>query len=273
MIDSHQHFWKFDPIRDAWINDQMKVIQRDFLPGDLAPLLASNGLSGSVAVQADQSETETHFLLSLASEHDFIKGVVGWIDLRDEKLSQRLEYFSPFKKLKGLRHIVQGEADGFLDQPGFLNGIRQLQRFDLTYDVLIYSRQLEEAIRFVKKFPNQKFVIDHIAKPVISKKEWEPWAKGMTEMARMENVYCKISGMVTEADWSGWTKDTFTPYLKLVFEKFGSKRILYGSDWPVCLVAASYQQQFLIVSDFLAQLSSSEKKAVMGENAVRFYNL
>lgn len=273
MIDSHQHFWKFDPIRDAWIDDRMRVIQRNFLPDDLAPLLSSSNISGSIAVQTDQSEDETQFLLELANDHEFINGVVGWIDFKGERLPQRLEHFSQFKKLKGFRHIVQGEANGFLDHLRFLNGIKRLQEFDFTYDVLIYSRQLEEAIRFVKKFPNQKFVIDHIAKPVISKKEWEPWATGMTKMSELENVYCKISGMVTEAVWSDWSKDTFNPYLDLVFEKFGCQRILYGSDWPVCLVAASYEQQLSIVSDYIAQLTSSEKNAVMGENAVRFYNL
>lgn len=273
MIDSHQHFWKFDPVRDAWINDQMKIIQRDFFPIDLAPIISKNGIEGTVAVQADQSEDETNFLLSLANENDFIKGVVGWVDLKSENLPERLQHYSQFKKLKGFRHIVQAEEDGFLDQTSFRKGIKLLRDFNFTYDVLIYSRQLPEAIRFVKNFPDQKFVIDHIAKPVISKNEWKPWAKGMTEIAQFENVYCKVSGMVTEANWLSWTEETFKPYLDFVFEKFGTKRIMYGSDWPVCLVAASYEQQLSIVQNFISKLSPSEKNDVMGENAIRFYNL
>jgi L-fuconolactonase len=273
MIDAHQHFWIFDPVRDAWINDQMKVIQKDFLPTDLAPILQQNKIEGTIAVQADQSEKETEFLLSLAEKNDFIKGVVGWVDLQDRNANQRLEHFSQFKNLKGIRHIVQGEADGFLDQPDFLNGIKLLEHFNFTYDILIYSRQLEEAVRFAKKFPNQKFVIDHIAKPAITKNEWEPWAKGMAEIAKMENVFCKVSGMVTEANWLSWTESSFKPYLDLVFEKFGTKRIMYGSDWPVCLVAASYEQQLNIVTSYISKLSLTEKNAVMGENAGRFYNL
>ena len=224
-------------------------------------------------MQADQSENETNFLLSLAIENDFIKGVVGWVDLRAENISEVLQYYSRFKKIKGFRHVVQAESDGFLDRLPFRKGVKLLRNFNFTYDLLIYSRQLPEAIRFVKDFPDQKFVIDHIAKPVISKNEWEPWAKGMTEIAQFENVCCKVSGMVTEANWSSWTEETFKPYLDLVFEKFGTKRILYGSDWPVCLVAASYEQQLSIVQNFISQLSLSEKNDVMGENAIRFYNL
>ncbi len=273
IVDSHQHFWKFDPLRDAWINDQMKVIQRDFFPKDLAPILSNEGIDGTVAVQADQSENETNFLLSLAHENDFIKGIVGWIDLRAENISEGLQYYSRFKKIKGFRHIVQAEPDGFLDQSSFRKGIKLLRDFNFTYDVLIYSRQLPEASRFVKEFPDQNFVIDHIAKPVISKHEWEPWAKGMTEIAQCENVYCKISGMVTEANWSMWTQETFKPYLDVIFEKFGTKRIMYGSDWPVCLVAANYDQQLSIVQNFIAHLSQSERMAVMGGTAKLFYNL
>ncbi len=273
MLDSHQHFWHFDPLRDAWINDQMKLIQRDFLPKDLDSILQKNKIEGTIAVQADQSENETSFLLSLAEENAFIKGVVGWVDLRDHNLNKRLDHFSQFKKLKGIRHIVQAEADGFMDQPDFVRGIELLERFNFTYDILIYSRQLEEAFRFAKRFPNQKLVVDHIAKPTISQKEWEPWAKGIAKLAQLQNVHCKISGMVTEADWKNWNHRTFIPYLDWVFEKFGASRVMYGSDWPVCLVAASYEQQLNIVTSYISKLSSTEKNAVMGENAAGFYNL
>lgn len=272
-IDAHQHFWKYDPIRDAWITDEMKIIQRDFLPVDLEPLLRQNAIHGCVAVQADQSEQETEFLLALAHQYDFIKGVVGWVDLRAENVIDRLEYFTQFKKLKGFRHIVQGEPDQFLLQKDFCLGIDALKKKGFTYDILIYPKQLEAVIAFVKLFPEQLFVIDHIAKPNIREGRLADWALHLKTLAKFENVYCKLSGMVTEADWKNWTPEHLTPYLDLVLESFGSQRVMYGSDWPVCLVAATYQQQLRLVEQYIARLSVAEQAAIMGGNAMRFYNL
>jgi L-fuconolactonase len=272
-IDSHQHFWKFDPVRDSWITDDMKVIQRDFLPSDLAPILKENKIDACVAVQADQSENETQFLIDLASTNDFVKGVVGWVDLRSELLDQRLQYFSDFKKLKGFRHIAQGEPLGFLRGVAFSKGISALTKFNFTYDILIYPHQIQDAIGLVSKHPDQKFVIDHLAKPVIREKEFTHWASQMKELASFKNVFCKISGMVTEAVWGQWTNDDFRPYLDFVMNHFGTARVMYGSDWPVCLVAATYEKQLSIVNEYLQSFSDSEKHKIMGENAIRFYNL
>lgn len=273
-IDSHQHFWQYDPIRDGWITDKMNAIQRDFLPADLEPILKTNAIDGCVSVQADQSETETSFLLNHAQQHDFIKGVVGWVDLTSESISERLDYFQHFKKLRGFRHIVQGEPDpDFLLRKDFCRGIRALQQNGFTYDILIYPKQLETTIQFVKLFPNQTFVIDHIAKPNIREGELEYWASHLKTLAQSGSVYCKLSGMVTEADWKNWKSEIFTPYLDLVLEAFGSQRVMYGSDWPVCLLAASYEQQLGIVEQYIATLSPTEQKNIMGGNAIRFYNL
>ena len=210
-IDSHQHFWKYDPVKDAWINDDMKVIQRDFMPEDLEPLLHENGIDGCIAVQADQSEAETHFLLELAQNNDFVKGVVGWVDLRIPDLKSRLDYFSQFKKLKGFRHIVQAEPeDDFLLKDDFCNGIAQLEQYNFTYDILILPKHLPYAVELVKRFPNQKFVIDHLAKPNFKQNDFSDWKKGIIVLAKCENVYCKVSGLVTEADWNNWSETDFT---------------------------------------------------------------
>jgi len=273
VIDSHQHFWKFNPVRDAWITEEMKVIQRDFLPHDLEPLLRQHGINGCVAVQADQSETETEFLISLADQHDFIEGVVGWVDLRAHDLRERLAYFSNHKKIKGFRHIVQGEPAGFLLDKKFITGVRMLAAFDFTYDLLIGHHQLEEALKFVHHCADVKIVVDHLAKPNIKGKEKTHWELNMAAMSTFQNVHCKISGMVTEADWHHWKKEDFFPYLDELVESFGPARLMYGSDWPVCLLAANYEQQFAIVKQYVQQLSDREKLQVLGENARKFYNL
>jgi len=272
-IDTHQHFWKFDPVRDNWIDDTMKVIQRDFLPPDLAPVLHENKIEGCVSVQADQSENETQFLLNLAHKNNFIKGVVGWVDLRSPQLTERLEYYSAFKKLKGFRHIVQAEPIGFMRSPEFSKGISALKNFNFTYDILIYPHQIQDAIWLVQEHPDQKFVLDHMAKPVIREKEFSNWSAGIKELASYENVWCKLSGMVTEAVWKEWTQDDFKPYLDFVIQYFGTNRVMYGSDWPVCLVAAAYQNQLGIIEDYLKSFPGSEIHKIMGENAIQFYNL
>jgi L-fuconolactonase len=274
VIDSHQHFWRFDPVRDAWITEDMAAIRRDFLPGDLAPELHANGVDATIAVQADQSEEETEFLLGLAEGNRRIAGVVGWLDLRSPAIESRLEYFSRFKKLRGVRHVAQAEPDDrFLVQADFVRGVRQLARFELTYDILIYPRQLPAAIELVAKLPEQKFVVDHLAKPEIKAKKIEPWAALIRELAANPNVYCKLSGMVTEADWKKWKREDFEPYLDLVFGAFGADRLMFGSDWPVCLVAATYSQVKNIVESYVNRHESNAKANILGGNAVRIYGL
>lgn len=273
MIDAHQHFWKYDATRHGWISDEMKAIRRDFQPADLKPLLDKHGIAGCVAVQVDQTEDETLALLTLANQHDFIKGVVGWIDLRNENLESRLEYFSALKKLKGFRHIVQGEKPGFLAQKSIIKGVQRLHAHQFTYDLLIYHHQLEEALAFVRVVPETRIIVDHIAKPAISTGAVSEWEKHMRVLAKYPNIYCKVSGMVTEAEWPGWKYEDFVPYLNIVTEAFGTDRLVYGSDWPVCLVAAGYDQQFSIIQKYFSSFSEHEKKKILGENAERFYNL
>lgn len=273
-IDSHQHFWKFDPVRDSWINESMAVIQRDFLPEDIKPLLSDNGMGGCVSVQADQSEAENKFLLNHANQHDFIKGVVGWIDLQAGNIQEQLDYYSQFKKLKGFRHILQGEKQrDFMLRPAFKRGIAALHSFGFTYDILIFPDQLEFTKKFIEAFPYQPFVIDHIAKPYIKDQKIDDWKKDITSIAKFENVSCKISGMVTEANWKNWKKEDFTPYLDVVVEAFGMKRLMFGSDWPVCLVAAPYAEVVKLVSEYFSGFSEDEQDDFFGRNASRFYNL
>ena len=273
-IDSHQHFWKFDPVRDSWIDEPMATIQRDFSPMDLKPLLAANSFEGSVVVQSDQSEAENAFQLDNASRNEFIKGVVGWVDLQADNVHDRLAYYSQFKKMKGFRHVLQGEKQrDFMLRPQFKKGIGELHAFGFTYDILIYPDQLSFTEQFVKSFPYQPFVIDHIAKPYIKDKKIDQWKKELQALGKYENVSCKISGMVTEAEWKNWKKEDFRPYLDVVFETFGTHRIMFGSDWPVCLVAASYTQVVDIVKDYFSTLSANEQEAFFKSNAERFYKL
>src|SRR5215831_12123882 len=240
-IDSHQHFWRYEEKKDAWITDEMAVLKRDFLPQNLLPELQANRMDGTVVVQTAQSEQETMFLLNLAAEHNQIDGVVGWVDLRSPDLPERLEYFHQFEKLSGFRHIVQSEPDDrFMLQRDFLRGIAALKRFDFTYDILIYPRQLPAALELVAKFPEQRFVIDHLAKPLIRSKSLSPWSDEIRRLGTNQNVYCKLSGLTTEADWSHWCEDDFKPYLDAVFDAFGPDRLMFGSDWPVCLLAGAY---------------------------------
>lgn len=272
-IDSHQHFWKFDPVRHSWIDSSMQNIAKDFLPKDLKPLLETNLMDGCIAVQADQSETETQFLLGLAEENSFIKGVVGWVDLSAEDLSQRLEVFSKNTLFKGVRHVLQAEKEGFMLKDPFLRGISELKNFNLTYDILIYPNQLEEARLLIEKNPDQPFVLDHLAKPYIKQQKIKNWASDIKELAKYKNVYCKLSGIVTEADWNHWQFENFKKYLSVAFDTFGSDRLMFGSDWPVCLLAGSYEHVVKIIDLFIENLEQEEKNNIMGGNACNFYNL
>lgn len=274
IIDAHQHFWQYDPKRHEWIDDSMSVIRRDFLPYDLQKVYETEGISGCVAVQADQTEAETKYLLELAGLYDFIKGVVGWVDLRATDIQEKLDHFSQYRKLVGFRHVVQGESDvNFLLRKDFMRGIEELLPYHFTYDILVYPHQLGAVLEFVRQHPHQSFVIDHLAKPYIKDGFYDGWALLMRAIARQENVHCKVSGMVTEADWDHWTYKDLVPYLDLVFEVFGPNRIMYGSDWPVCLVAAQYPLVKGIVEQYLVKLSPDEQAKVWGLNAKRFYSL
>ncbi len=273
-IDSHQHFWKYNPTRDTWITNRMSALKRDFLPEDLAPECEKNGIEATIAVQAEQSEKETEFLLDLANRNPKIAGVVGWVDLCSPLVRERLSFFSRFEKLRGFRHIVQSEPDDrFLVRKEFMGGIARLEEFRFTYDILIYPKQLPAAIDLVAKFPGQRFVIDHMAKPEIKTNSSTPWAVQMRTVSKNPNVYCKLSGLVTETTWNSWKNEDFKPYLDVVFDAFGTKRLMFGSDWPVCLLAASYQQVKHIIEDYLSGHSSEEKELIFGRNAIDFYGL
>ncbi len=274
VIDAHQHFWKFDPVRDGWINDEMKIIQKDFLPADLEILLKENGIDGSVVVQSAQSEEENEFQLKNAEQYDFIKGVVGWTDLQAENVDEKLEHYQQYKKLKGFRHVLQGELQrDLMLQTAFMSGVSKLDKYGFTYDLLIFPDQLKYAVELVAAFPGQRFVLDHIAKPGIKNKNIDEWKKDILALADHKNVYCKISGLVTETDWNNWKKEDFNPYLDVVVECFGIKRIMYGSDWPVCIVAASYKEMKNIVDDYFASFSKDEQEDFFGNTAIEFYNL
>ena len=273
-IDSHQHFWKFDPVRDAWIKPEMAVIRRDFLPEDLEPELKANGIDATIAVQADQSEAETEFLVELAARNKFVAGVVGWVDLRARNLDERLAYWSERASVVGFRHIAQAEPnDRFLATSEFAGGVARLKPFGFTYDLLVYPRQLPAAIELASRLPDQPFVLDHIAKPPIKSGEQGAWCGHICELAQNRNVYCKLSGIVTEADWLRWTAEHCTPYLDVVFEAFGPDRLMFGSDWPVCLLAGSYQRMLALIEDYVLTHHAAAAPKIFGENAARFYGV
>jgi L-fuconolactonase len=273
-IDAHQHFWKYTAEEYAWINDEMQGLKRDFLPKDLELEIQQAGFSGSIAVQARQSLDETRWLLSLADQHNIIKGVVGWVDLCSKSIEEQLEEFSQHPKLVGVRHVVQDEPDNrFMLRDGFLNGISLLKKYDLVYDLLIFPRHLPVAIELVKMFPDQTFVLDHIAKPDIKGNQIDPWKDDIIKLASYSNVCCKLSGMVTEADWKKWKMEDFQPYLETVIGTFGSDRLLFGSDWPVCTLAGSYQSVMDIVIEYINKLDQQKSYDILGGNAVRVFNI
>ena len=272
-IDSHQHFWKFSPQAFPWIGESRAVMQRDFLPPDLQPLLEDNEFDGTVAVQALQTLEETQWLLDLSDPYPFIKAVVGWVDLRSDRVGEQLDRFTRHPKFRGVRHIVQDEADDFMGGAAFRRGIQAVGDRGLTYDLLVFPRQLQAAINLVSRFPKQKFVLDHLAKPEIEAGNLEPWLGRIRELAQHPNVACKLSGLVTEADWGNWSRDQFTPFLTGAWEAFGPGRLLVGSDWPVCLPAASYDEVIDVVWHFLQQYRTADREAVLGGNAVSFYGI
>lgn len=274
IIDAHQHFWNYDRARHGWIDDRMSAIQRDFLPAELKSIYNQHHIDGCVAVQVEQDESENDYFLNLATQYHFIRGIVGWIDLRSRNIEERLDNYRHIPLMKGFRHIVQGEQDPrFMLGDDFCRGVAALGRHQFTYDILVYHHQLPQVTAFIKKFPEQPFIIDHLAKPAIAKGDIDEWRKHMKTIAGYPQVYCKVSGLVTEADWKTWTYNDLAPYLDTVLGAFGPSRLVYGSDWPVCLVAASYERQYSVVREMIASLSASEKAAILGENAIRFYHL
>ncbi len=273
FIDAHQHFWKYNPVRDSWIDETMGVLKKDFLPKDLVPILKRNNIDGCIAVQADQSEEETQFLLDLAKDNPIIKGVVGWVNLMNENVESRLAHFSKDSKFKGVRHILQAETEDFVLNPDFQNGISKLEKFNLTYDILVFPNQINNIITLVKKSPNQVFILDHIGKPYIKSGKIKYWREAILELASYPNVYCKISGMVTEANLKTWNTKDFKLYLDVVFESFGIDRLLFASDWPVCLLATEYEEVLKVCMDYITSLSKNEQNKIMGLNAILVYNL
>jgi L-fuconolactonase len=273
-IDAHQHYWRFRPADFPWIDSGMPELSRDRLPSDVEPELSRLEIHGVVAVQARQALEETRWLLEVSERHPFILGVVGWVDLCSRDAGEQLAKFSRDHRLVGIRHLVQDEPDdSFVQRRDFQRGLAAVGREGLVYDLLIHPRHLPHAIDLVREFPAQPFVLDHLAKPLIKKGVLSPWGEDLRVLGREPNVYCKLSGMVTEADWKDWKPEDFAPYLDVVLEAFGTDRLLFGSDWPVCTLAATYAQVLHVVEDYIAKLSSEEKGAILGGTAARVYGL
>jgi L-fuconolactonase len=273
-LDAHQHFWKYSAEQYGWINDDMANLKRDYLPADLKPLLAAEGFDGSIAVQARQEEEETNWLLQLAEENEFVKGVVGWVDLCSAEVKEELERLAQHPKFVGVRHVLQDEQDDeFMLRRDFKRGIGLLAQHRLTYDLLLYPRHLPVAARLVREFPDQPFVLDHIAKPLIAGGLVEPWDRDIRELATFDNVSCKLSGMVTEAEWKEWESADFRPYLDVVFEAFGPDRLMIGSDWPVCTLSGDYSATLGIVREYISQLDSSVQEDILGLNCAEIYRV
>ncbi len=274
IIDTHHHLWSYNQAEFGWIDDDMTVIRRSFLPYDLVSTLSTTEVEKVITVQARQSTDETDWLLYLASQYTMMAGVVGWLPLEDVKISHLLEKYSENKWLRGLRHVIQGEPDPeFILGKNFNRGISLLKQYDLVYDILIFEHQLPATIRFVDMHPGQQFVLDHIAKPRIRTKELQPWASNIRELARRGNVSCKISGMVTEADYQNWSGEQLMPYFDVVIEAFGPSRLMFGSDWPVCLVASSYSRWLDLVRKAISKLDPSDQDMILCSNAQRIYNI
>lgn len=274
-IDSHQHFWKYNSTDYGWIDNRMKVLRRDYLPEDLEPELKNAGYSGSVAVQARQSLEETRWLIELAERFGFIKGVVGWVDLRSESdLKKQLDEFCRSDKFVGVRHVVHDEPDdNFMLRDDFLRGISLLNDYNLTYDLLIFPKQLPVAREVVSMFPRQKFIVDHISKPLIKNQITSPWKEDILSLAANMNVWCKLSGMITEADWTKRMPEDFKPYLNIIFNAFGKDRLMIGSDWPVCKLAGDYTFVTGLVEKYISGMDEDTRKNILGNNCAAFYNL
>ncbi len=272
-IDAHQHFWKYEPAGYGWISEDMTVLQRDYLPADLLPLLRAGEFDGAIAVQARQTETETRWLLELAEANDTICGVVGWVDLCGEDVAERLTALQ-HPRLCGMRHILQDEADDeFMLRPEFRRGLRALKDAGIPYDVLVAPRHLPHVHTLVRELDGVSFVVDHLAKPLIREQRTSGWEDDIRRVADHPSVFCKVSGMVTEADWDTWQPEHLVAYLDVVFDAFGPERLMFGSDWPVCLLAAPYHRVLGIVADYTRDLDSATRGMIFGGTAARFYGL
>jgi L-fuconolactonase len=273
-IDTHQHFWKYNDRDYVWMTDGMDKLRKDHLPADLLPLMGAADISATIAVQARQSLEESAWLLQLADKHPFIQAVVGWVDLSSERVAEQLEQFAQHPKFRGVRHVVHDEPDDeFMLRKSFLNGLSQLKRFGLTYDLLLFPRHLPIACNVVKRFPNQLFVLDHIAKPPVRSGEIEPWARDLRRLAGFPNVFCKMSGLVTEGNWNSWKAQDFEPYLDVVLDAFGPYRLMIGSDWPVGTLVTDYSATINLAANYIGRLSRDEQRAILEKNPVEFYSI
>lgn len=273
-LDAHQHFWEYNFAEYGWIGEEMKAIRQSFLPENLEPLLVQSGMDGCIAVQARQSLTETQWLLQLADRHEFIKGVVGWVDLCSDDVRNQLELFASNPYLRGVRHVVQDEPDlQYVLREDFQRGISLLKEFNLTYDLLVSKEQLPYAVELVKAFPEQRFVLDHLAKPDIKSGILSPWKEALESLAAQPNAYCKLSGIVTEADWGNWTPQDFTSYLNIAIEAFGAERLMFGSDWPVSNLSATYSDVYGLITMHIHSLSVSDQQMILGDTCAAFYHI
>lgn len=273
-IDAHQHFWKYNDRDYVWMSAEMNKLSHDHLPADLLPLMKSAGIDGTIAVQARQTLEESAWLLQLAEEHPFIRGVVGWVDLRSERVVEQLEQFAQHQQFCGVRHVVHDEPDDqFMLRSSFLRGLGELANFGLTYDLLLFPRHLRVACEVANRFPNQPFVLDHIAKPPVQTGAMEPWARDLRQLASFPNVFCKISGLVTEGKWDSWTTMDFEPYIDVVLNAFGVHRLMIGSDWPVCTLAADYKSVIKLDTGYINRLSDEEQNAILEKNPLKFYSI
>ena len=273
VVDAHLHLWQYDPVEYAWIDGTMSPLRRDFLPADAQDVMRRAGVDACIAVQARQTLEETRWLLELADQNPCIAGVVGWVDLESDELGTQLDAFTSHARLVGVRHIVQAEPDDFLARPRFRRGIAQLARTGLSYDILVYARQMPAAVSFAAAFPDQHFVLDHVGKPDIRHGEYRHWQTHLVRLAEMPNVWCKLSGLVTEADWRNWTHGMLRPYLDAALDAFGPARLMMGSDWPVCTLAASYSAVLDLIEAAIGEYSADEQAQILGGTARRLWNL
>ena len=273
IIDSHQHFWKYDIQQHGWINDDMRLLKHDFLPSDLQIVFEKNKVEACVSIQVDQTKDETLFQIECAKPNDFIKGIVGWIDLFDHNIEETLDFYKKNKTIKGFRHILQGERAGFMSQPKFKSGLKKLAKNNYTYDLLIYNHQLNEAIELLKELQDLPIVLNHIAKPNIKEQSIEDWSMQIKNISKFENLSCKISGMVTEANWGNWKDKDLYPYLDIIIESFGMDRVMFGSDWPVCLLASSYERWLNVLKEYFNTFSTKEQEKFFALNCESFYKL
>ncbi|WP_340401788.1 amidohydrolase family protein [Paenibacillus sp. FSL H8-0079] len=273
-LDAHQHFWEYNVADYGWIGEEMKAIRQSFLPEDLEPLLVQSGMDGCIVVQARQSLTETEWLLQLADRYECIKGVVGWVDLCSDEVRTQLELFASNPCLKGVRHVIQDEVDlKYVLREDFQRGISLLKEYDLAYDLLVSKEQLPYAVELVKAFPEQRFVLDHLAKPDIKSGILSPWKEALESLAAQPNAYCKLSGIVTEADWANWTPKDFTPYLNIAIEAFGAERLMFGSDWPVSNVSATYSDVYGLIITRINALPIADQQMILGGTCAAFYQI